>query len=295
VNLVLVLRLAQELSELEAHAAIQGAECKVAKRLAGITLGMTSDRTQTYDLSQQKPELPRVVLIQGHSTDAHHSHSGLSYYGLSVRDSLATMIHPNELLDGAIGVNATRAVCHHPTTWEWQNHPLVLGLYQEHGRQLNFAGLILERVRFETHHGKEVIAHNTAELATNLGADGALVTWVGGGNAFVDVMLTIAACEQRGIKTVLVAYEYGGPDGVDSPLLYYVPEARAVITTGSRNRCVDLPEADKVVGPYEHVPILSYPGAPVVSAREPLSLDARDILVGGVDIWGRQAWTCREF
>jgi len=121
------------------------------------------------------------------------------------------------------------------------------------------------------------------------------VTWLGSGNAFVDVMLTVRACEQRGIKTALVTYEYGGKEGIDSPLLYYVPEADAVVSTGSRDRWIELPPAEKVVGPYDQIQILSYPGAPVASARGSLTLDARDMIVGGVDNWGRQSWTCRAY
>jgi glycine reductase len=41
-------------------------------------------------------------------------------------------------------------------------------------------------------------------LARSLSADAALITWTGSGNAFVEVMLTIRACERLGIKTVLV-------------------------------------------------------------------------------------------
>jgi hypothetical protein len=75
----------------------------------------------------------------------------VSYYGLPIRESLATVIHPNELLDGAVTVNTTRGVAYSPTTWDWQNHPLVLGLYraQAAGR-LAFAGVILERIAFDT-------------------------------------------------------------------------------------------------------------------------------------------------
>ncbi len=295
VNLVLSLRLAKGLSELEAHTVIQRAELEVAKRLAEVTVGLKPKRVETYDLSKVKPKLPRVLFIQGCLTDSHHVHSGVSYYGLPIRDSLATVVHPNELLDGALSVNTTRCIGYFPTTWDWQNHPLVLGLYREHGKRLNFAGVILERIRFETFQGKEVIAQNTAQLASTLGADAALVTWLGSGNAFVDVMLTIRACERRGIKTVLVTYEYGGKEGIDSPLLYYVPEADAVVSTGSRDRWLELPSADKVVGPYEQIQILSYPGAPVASARGPLTLDARDMIVGGVDNWGRQPWACRAY
>ena len=295
VNLVLILRLTGGLSEIEAHTAMQQAGCEVAKRLAEATIGLKPKRVESYYLGKEKPKLPRVVLIQGCLTDSQHSHSGVSYYGLSIRESLATLIHPNELLDGAITINTTRGIAYHPTTWDWQNHPIVLSLYREHRRQLNFAGIILERIRFQTHQGKEVIAQNTAQLASTLGVDGALVAWLGSGNAFVDVMLTVQACEQRGIKTVLVTYEYGGKEGIDSPLLYYVSEANAVVSTGSRDRWLDLTAPDKVVGPYEEIQILSYPGAPKAAANGPLSFDARDMIIGGVDNWGGQGWTCRAY
>ncbi|MBI2538967.1 MAG: hypothetical protein HYW04_04110 [Deltaproteobacteria bacterium] len=295
VDLVLSLRLVKGLSELEAHTVIQRAEFEVAKRLAEVTVGLKPKRVETFDLTKVKPKLPRTILIQGYSTDSHHAHSGVSYYGMPVRESLATLVHPNELLDGAVGVNCTRGVCHHPTSWDWQNHPLVLGLYREHGERLNFAGVIFERIRFETHHGKEVIAHNTAQMGAALRADGALVTWVGGGNAFMDVMLTIQACEQKGIKTVLVGYESGVKGGVDAPLLYYVPEADAVVSTGNRNSPIELPAAERVVGAYENIQILNYPGAPVVRAQGPVTLDARDMIIGGVDIWGMQSWSCKDY
>ena len=295
VNLVLILRLTGGLSEIEAHTVMQQAGCEVAKRLAEATIGLKPKRVESYYLRKEKPKLPRVVLIQGCLTDSQHSHSGVSYYGLSIRESLATLIHPNELLDGAITINTTRGIAYHPTTWDWQNHPIVLSLYREHRRQLNFAGIILERIRFQTHQGKEVIAQNTAQLASTLGVDGALVAWLGSGNAFVDVMLTVQACEQRGIKTVLVTYEYGGKEGIDSPLLYYVSEANAVVSTGSRDRWLDLTAPDKVVGPYEEIQILSYPGAPKAAANGPLSFDARDMIIGGVDNWGGQGWTCRAY
>ncbi len=106
-------------------------------------------------------------------------------------------------------------------------------------------------------------------------------------------MLTVRACEQRGIKTVLVTYEYGGKDGVDSPLLFYTPEANAVVSAGSRDRWLELPAPDRVVGPYEQIHAMEYPGAPRISAKDPLTLDARDLIIGGIDLWGRDTLTCR--
>ncbi len=295
VPLVLVMRLREGLSELDAHTAIQGAEFQVARRIAEATIGIAPASVEVFDLTVKRPELPNVVLVQGCLTDDHHVHSGVSYYGLPIRESLATVVHPNELLDCAMAVNATRCIGYFPITWDWQNHPLMLTLCRDHGRRLNFCGMILQRIRYETFHGKEVIAQNAAQLAVTLGAEGALVTWLGSGNAFVDVMLTVRACEQRGIKTVLVTYEYGGKDGVDSPLLYYVPEANAVVSTGSRDRWLELPEVERIVGPYEQVKILSYPGAPVAEAKGLLTLDARDMVVGGVDNWGKESWICTAY
>jgi glycine reductase len=294
-GLVLNLRLAKGLSELTAHTIIQRAALETAKRLAEVTIGLTPEQIETFELGGADPNLPKVLLIQGCLTDAGNAHSGVGYFGLPVRDSLATTVHPNEFLDGAFTMYATRCLAYFPVTWDWQNHPLLLGLYREHRRSVNFLGVILERIAFDTFHGKEVIAQNTAQLATMLGADAALLSWIGSGNAFVDVMLTLQACEGRGIKTDLVTYEYGGKDGVDSPLLFYTPAASAMTSTGSRDRWIELPAADKIIGPYEEIKVLTYPGAPLTSARGPFTLDARDMILGGVDYWGRGGWNCAAF
>src|SRR3989338_144504 len=48
VNLVLTLRLTEGLAELEAHTAIQRAECEVAKRLAEVTIGLKPRRSEEH-------------------------------------------------------------------------------------------------------------------------------------------------------------------------------------------------------------------------------------------------------
>ncbi|HYA28265.1 MAG TPA: glycine/sarcosine/betaine reductase component B subunit, partial [Acidobacteriota bacterium] len=240
--------------------------------------------------------LPTVMLIQGCITDPQHFHSGVGYYGISLRESLATFVDPNEIFDGAITVDTTRSGRgYYPTTWDWQNHPLVLGLYNAHGKSLNFAGVILQRIRFDTTHGKEVGAQNAARLARALGADGALITWIGGGNAFVDVMFTVRACEQLDVKTTLVTYENGGKQGTDSAVLFYVPEADAIVSTGSLDRPIELPAMNRTIGPYNEIKILPFPGAAPISASGQLPLEARDAIIGGADIWGEQSWCCNEF
>ena len=93
----------------------------------------------------------------------------------------------------------------------------------------------------------------------------------------------------------MVTYENGGKEGKDSPVLFYVSEADAVVSTGSLDRPLNLPAMDKVIGPYEEIKIFPFPGAAPVSARGPLALEARDVMMGGADIWGQGAWQCTEY
>ena len=123
----------------------------------------------------------------------------------------------------------------------------------------------------------------------------ALLTRTGSGNAFIEVMLTVRGCEEEGIKTVLVTYEYGGKDGADAPLLYYEEAANAVISTGNRDTVVELPAANRVGGAYDRLQLINYPGAPYVAAGEPLTREARDVVAGGIDIWGGADYFCRPY
>ena len=184
VHLVLITRLKEELGEFEAHSAIQKAEFEVAKRLAEVTQGLTSEQVQHYELDDTKRAAsPRVVLIQGCITNGGQPHSGVSYYGLPIRESLATLIHPNELLDGAMTTNTTRGIGYYPTTWDWQNHPLALELYREQAEgRLSFAGVIL-----------------AAGDSTRMGQDKALLPWQGGTflSAAIDALKPVTELVQR--------------------------------------------------------------------------------------------------
>lgn len=293
VNLVMTLELEDRLSAYEAHQAIQRAEFGVALRLAGTTTGLEPDDMEVHDPDARADDLPSAVVIIGCFTEPNHKPSNVAYYGFPIQESLSTVIHPNELTDGAITPGTIRTVSYHPITWNWQNQPLVLGLLRD--QRYRFAGVILERIGFETAREKEIAANNAVRVADSLGADAALITRTGSGNAFIEVMLTVRGCEEKGIKTVLVTYEYGGKDGADAPLLYYEKAADAVISTGNRDTVVELPAADRVVGAHDRLQLINYPGAPCVAADEPLTLEARDVIAGGIDIWGGRDRICRPY
>jgi hypothetical protein len=50
-----------------------------------------------------------------------------------------------------------------------------------------------------------------------------------------------------------------------------------------------------VIGPYDEIKIFPFPGAAPVPAQGALSLEARDVMMGGADIWGEGNWKCAEY
>ena len=64
-----------------------------------------------------------------------------------------------------------------------------------------------------------------------MGANGALVTWDAGGNEFIEVIRTIQACEQAGIKTVFLTSE-DDPTGNVPTMLEPIADADAIVSTG---------------------------------------------------------------
>ena len=199
-GLVLVMKLKPGFRLGFAHCAIQLAEIKLRSRRLAVTIGLEPVTLRVFSTKRRGAGLPRIALIQGCLTIV-STHTVLSLLRHDRRESLATFIHPNELIDGALCVVATRAVGYFPITWDWQNHPLSLGLYREHGKRLNFVGVILETIQFDTFHGKEVIAHNTSlarettrRRRRHCGLDRL-------GQCFCRRDVDYYACEKQGIRT----------------------------------------------------------------------------------------------
>jgi len=296
INIVLTFQLIDGVTELEAHAAIQLAEFRVAHRLAETTRYRTPESVEVFELSEVDPSLPRVVYILTCLTMWHEPHSSVAYYGLPIRESLPTFVHPNELLDGALTQDARRGGGLRPTTWGWTKLPVLLELYKEHGKQLNFLGVIVQRTRFETEFGKEVTAACTSQMARLLGADGAIFTRIStSGNNFMDVMLTVQACEKKGIKTVFLTPEWGGKDGTELPLVFYVPEATAMVSTGSFERDITLPAPAKVIGVGSIDLVQVFAGDKPFSPWNEFTSPTSFWFTGGVDWFGHLNLTCTQY
>lgn len=294
INIVPIFKLAAGVTGLEAHATIQLAEFRVAQRLAETTRNESPDNVEVFDLFKVAPSLPRVVYIMGCKTGAAFPGFGDAYYGLPMLETLPLFIHPNELLDGALTPDARLGSAAQPTSWEYMNQPAVLGLYKSHGKEINFLGVIFQRTRFETEHGKQVTAAATSQLARLLESDGAIITRISSsGNNFVDVMLTVQACERKGIKVVLLGPELGGRDGLDSPLVFCVPEAISMVTTGSTEREIVLPAPSKVIGGGDDHVFEPRPGEKFSPWNE--GIPPAFSVMGSIDWWGATHRTCKEY
>jgi sarcosine reductase len=207
-----------------------------------------------HEAAKLYPDLPRVIYVymiqsQGLMHDTY-------VYGLNVKGILSTLISPLEVLDGAIVSGNCAAPCHKNTTFHHQNNPIIMELLRRHGKELCFAGVILNN-ESTMMADKRRGALYTKTLARMLGAEGAIISEEGGGNPETDLMLNCKNLEASGIKTVLVTDEYAGRDGRSQGLADVTPEADAVVTNGNGNELINLPPMQKVIGSLETVEIIT--------------------------------------
>jgi glycine reductase len=180
-----------------------------------------------------------------------HSHqrpTGLDegiLYGDPVRRMLPTIVHPNEVLDGAVLRGfMNRAV----TTWATQNHPVIRALYARHGRDLWFTGVVVT-VAQATEPERVRSAQLAAGLvAYALSADGAVLTKIGGGAPHVDMAQAAAQCEALGVRTVAVVEDMSTDGSAEGMLLFDLPGVDALVNVGSAQAALAFPAMERVVG-----------------------------------------------
>ena len=230
----------------EAHDdAVRLATLKIASRLAERTAELEPVSLETFELGDVDPELPRVAFVDQVMHQASMVQTFM--YGKNLGDSLPTLIHPNEMLDGAV-VGANYKTQQKAPTYLHCNMPLIYELYRRHGVDLNFAGVVITRGHHDNQALKERSAQYVAKLANLLKADGAVLAFEGGGNSTVDYWLTVQALEQMGVRAVPIIYEVGRPGSGEFPLVFHVPEADAVISKGMQGERIDAPAVERVIG-----------------------------------------------
>jgi glycine reductase len=197
----------------------------VSDQLAETTRALEPPEIETFELGEVQESLPRVVYILCQHSPEHHAGSvrgwGDHLYGIT-RLHPPWVIHPNELLDGALCFG---------DSWRFVNDPLVLELYRRHGVDLNFVGCIVIRTRWSSQAEKDVTSQQAAKVARMLGARGVVVVGFVGGNDFMEAVRTAQACELEGLKTVFVVHEEEPSEGAP-PILEPLPEVQAIVSTG---------------------------------------------------------------
>jgi glycine reductase complex component B subunit alpha and beta len=253
--LVLTIETLPELDLTSWNDALRGAGHRVAADLAELVRAQTPPEQRDYRPAPAAG-LPKVVHV--HTLNASMVPGiGTGIYGYT-QHALPVLLHPNEILDGAI---AGDAVVTYPgkCTWLHVNNPVLGALYERDGVDVAWRGSIISRTRWGGLDEKRLSAYQTAKLAAMLGADGALVTWNHGGNDLLEVMMTIQGLERAGIKTTFLTIEsdikvvrmtpaLAETGTLEPPLLFSVPEAGAIVSTGTLAPVEPLPPMARVIG-----------------------------------------------
>ncbi len=247
---------APELNDRDYEYSLQRALFRLCVYLARAGEGHPVSETKIYDHEfadlPKKSHLPRVA-YHYQMYVPQYDYKGIPepiYYSSNVKNMLPTIIHPNEVLDGGVvGYIPNKAL----NTWSLQNHGLINSLYERHGKDLIFCGVIagcahnnpLERERR---------ANLLARLAKDvLQADGIVMTKVHGGMAHMDLASNGEACERLGIKTVV--------------------QVAGVVSTGTK--------ADSALFKSELLDAIWYMGATI--SRVKLEFDVDRVLGGTMD------------
>lgn len=245
-NVVLEGGLANGVTLEEGEETYRLAGLRAAVYLASATLGREPAEVRRYATSPPRRPLPRAAYICQLMTVGTTQNAWT--YGYSMLRSLPTVLHPNELMDGAVvSANFHFATIRTPT-YMHQNNPVVHELYRQHGRGLGFVGVILAPGYDLGANKKERTASFGAKLALMLGADGVIITQEGGGHGGVDVMMLCQQAARLGMRPVVVVNEMADVSGADPGLIYAVPEADAIVSTGNREELIELPRMPTVLG-----------------------------------------------
>lgn len=250
-NVVLVIDPVEGLPQHEHEAAVRLAGLKAAAFLGEAGKFVEPDVVKEYEYLPlpeavaRYPGLPKVVYVYMLQSQ------GLLHdtwvYGVDAKKILPTLISPTEVMDGAIVSGNCVSACDKNTTYHHQNNPVIEDLYERHGKDLNFIGVVITNENV-TLADKERSSNYTAKLVEFLGADGVIITEEGFGNPDTDLIMNCVKIARKGIKTVLITDEYAGRDGASQSLADAAPEADAVVTAGNANEIITLPPMEKVIG-----------------------------------------------
>ena len=233
--------------------ALRKAGHKLAEYIANCIKNLEPEEIETYELegitkrSEKINKLPSVVFVMQLQSQMEEDGYNDLTYGWNTNHLVPTLMHPNEILDGAIISGSFMPCSSKWSTYDIQNAPIIKSLYKEHGKSLNFLGVILSNLNVSLEQ-KERSAIYVAQIAKTLGADGAIVAEEGYGNPDADFVGCIVALEDAGVKVVGLTNECTGRDGNSQPLVTLDEKLDAIVSCGNVSELIELPPMDKVIG-----------------------------------------------
>lgn len=256
VNLVLIADTDEEFERYEQqkkNTAIRKATLKLAEYVAESVKDMEPEELEEYSLEavtkrdNNIDKLPSVVYVMQPQSQMEEMGYNALLYGWDMNHMVPTFMNPNEILDGAMVSGSFMPSSSKWSTYDFQNSPTIKRLYKEHGKTLNFIGVIMSNLNVALDQ-KERAAMFVAQIAKSLGADSAIVAEEGYGNPDADFVACIVALEDAGVKTVGITNECTGRDGKSRPLMSLDDKLDAIVSCGNVSELIELPAMPVVLG-----------------------------------------------
>lgn len=255
-NLVLVADTNEEFEKREQQKkndALRRAGHRLAEYVAGCVKELVPEETEVFELGgmikrdAETEKLPSVVYVMQPQSQMEEMGYNDLVYGWDMNHVVPTVMHPNEILDDAMVSGSFMPVSSKWSTYDFQNCPNIKALYREHGKTINFLGVIMSNLNVALEQ-KERSAQFVAQIANSLGGDGAVVAEEGYGNPDADFVACIVALENAGVKTVGVTNECTGRDGQSQPLVTLDEKCDAIVSCGNVSELIELPTMETVLG-----------------------------------------------
>ncbi|SCZ06680.1 glycine/sarcosine/betaine reductase component B subunit [Alkaliphilus peptidifermentans] len=233
--------------------ALRWAGMRLAEYVGNCLAELQPEDVETYELgpvtkrSVEENGLPNVVIVLQPQSQMEESGYNDLCYGWDCNRMVPTFMHPNEVLDGAMISGSFMPCSSKWSTYDFQNFPMIKRLFQEHGKTINFLGVIMSNLNVALEQ-KQRSAQFVAQMAKSLGADAAIVAEEGYGNPDADFIACIVALEDAGVKTVGLTNECTGRDGASQPLVTLDEKADAIVSCGNVSDLIKLPPMETVIG-----------------------------------------------
>lgn len=250
-NICIVSHIADGVKEREFEDAVKKAGFKASVYLAKAASSEPSDRTETFEMEMfqsEYPDLPRIAYIfQSFSPQFDYlAESDKIFYGKALTEMFPIIVHPNELIDGGlVGWNAMKSI----NTATCQNNGIIKELYKHHGKDLDFAGVILTSANTVADN-RDRNSQLAASMAKNiLNADGVIISKILGGMPHLDISSMGVACEKLGIKTCVHSTPLTAKGTLGDTILFNDEELDLVISNNAPfERTVVEFKADTFIG-----------------------------------------------